>query len=340
MSDAPRPYIGGQAVIEGVMMRAPSSLCVAVRRPDGSIAVREGPLRAKLLHSRIGKLPGLRGMVMLVESIALGYDALRFSAEQQMTDEERKQARESGSAVWLPLVFALGLFMLLPQGLATGLARLLGADWDLASPTFHAVIGGFKLLIFTLYVSLISLVPDVRRVFQYHGAEHKTIFAYEAGLPLTLENVRSQSRLHPRCGTTFLVVVIAVSIVLGASVTPLLLPNVKGTLGWVLTFLLRVSLLPLIAAISYELQRLSARFCTTGPLRVLLLPGFLFQKITTREPEDAQLEVAISAMEVARVRDEAAPKPNVSEPDRLHVFTSFQGVRDAVQHGLSPAPAE
>ncbi len=318
-------------------MRAPSCLSVAVRRPDGSIAVREGPLRAKLLNSRMGKMPGLRGMVMLVESISLGYDALRFSAEQQMSDEERKRANESGSAVWLSLAFALGLFMLLPQGLATGLARLLGAEWDLTSPTFHAVTGGFKLLIFTLYISLISLLPDIRRVFQYHGAEHKTIFAYERGLPLTLENVRNQSRLHPRCGTTFLVVVIAVSIVLGAGATPLLLPNVKGALGWVLTFLLRVSLLPLIAAISYELQRLSARFCTTGPLRLLLLPGFLFQKITTREPEDAQLEVAIAAMEVARVRDEAVSKPSLSEPDRLHVFDSFQGVREAVRQGFSPA---
>ena len=340
MSDAARPYIGGQAVIEGVMMRAPSCLSIAVRRPDGSIAVREGPLRAKLLNSRLGRLPGVRGTIMLIESISLGYDALRFSAEQQMSDEERSQARESGSAVWLPLAFALGLFMLLPQGLATGLARLLGADWDLASPAFHAVTGGFKLLIFTLYIGLISLVPDVRRVFQYHGAEHKTIFAYEQGLPLTVDVVRSQSRLHPRCGTTFLVVVIAVSIVLGAVATPLLLPGAKGVSGWLLTFLLRVSLLPLIAAISYELQRLSARFCTTGPLRVLLLPGFLFQRITTREPEDAQLEVAIAAMEVARVRDEGAAKPSVAEPDRLHVFESFQGVREAVRQGFSPAPAE
>lgn len=330
------PTYGGQAVIEGVMMRAPSCMSVAVRRPDGSIAVREGPLRAKLLTGPYSKVPGLRGMVMLVESISLGYGALRFSAEQQMSEEERKQASESGSAMWISLAFALGLFMLLPQGLTSGMSRLLGTDWDLSSPMFHAVTGGFKLLVFTLYISLISLLPDVRRVFQYHGAEHKTIFAYEAGLPLTVDNVRAQSRLHPRCGTTFLVVVIAVSIVLGAIVTPLVLPNAKGPIGWVLTFLLRVLLLPVIAAISYELQRLSARFCTTGPLRVLLLPGFLFQKITTREPDDAQLEVAISAMEVARVRDEAVAKAQASDPDNLHVFESFEGVRAAVLRRLSP----
>jgi uncharacterized protein YqhQ len=345
-SKAAQPYIGGQAVIEGVMMRAPSCMSVAVRRPDGAIAVREGPLRAKFLNSKYSKVFGLRGMVMLVESISLGYGALRFSAEQQMSEEERAQAGESGSAMWLSLAFAIGLFMLLPQGLTTGLARILGADWDLASPAFHAVTGAFKLAVFTTYITLISLVPDVRRVFQYHGAEHMTIFAYESGLPLTVENVRAQSRLHPRCGTTFLVVVIAVSIVLGAVATPLLLPNAKGALGWVLTFLLRLALLPLIAAISYELQRVSARYCTVGPLRVLLWPGFLFQRITTREPSEHQLEVAIAAMEMARVREEAEQKLAQSEPDRVHVFQSFEGVRQAAVSGFVPsglmaaAPAE
>ncbi|HEX6244746.1 MAG TPA: DUF1385 domain-containing protein, partial [Polyangiales bacterium] len=144
------------------------------------------------------------------------------------------------------------------------------------------------------------------------------------------------------CGTTFLVMVIAVSIVLGAVATPLLLPNAKGTLGWVLTFLLRVLLLPLVAAISYELQRFSARFCTTGPLRLLLWPGFLFQRITTREPTDEQLEVAITAMEVARVREESEAKVEPSVPDRLHVFQSFDGVRQAAVAGFSlgAAPAE
>jgi len=340
MSDAPQTYIGGQAVIEGVMMRAPTCLSIAVRRPDGNIVVREGPLRAKLLTSPMAKWPGIRGMIMLVESLSVGYGALRFSAEQQMNEAERKEAGESSSAVWLSMAFAIGLFMLLPQGLATGLGKLLGTSWDLTSPVFHAVTGGFKLLVFTTYISVISLVPEVRRVFQYHGAEHKTIFAYEMGVPLSVENVRNQSRLHPRCGTTFLVVVIAVSIVLGAGATPLLLPNAKGLSGQVLTFLLRLLLLPLIAAISYELQRISARYCTTGPLRVLLFPGFLFQKITTREPDDAQLEVAIAAMEVARARDEAASKLQSSEPDRLHVFESLEGVREAASRGFSPALAE
>ena len=341
MSTEPaRTYIGGQAVIEGVMMRAPKCLTVAVRRPDGSLVVREGPLRAKLLTGPMSKIPGLRGVLMLVESLSLGYAALRFSVEQQLTEEERKEAGESGGAAWISIAFALGLFMLLPQGLTSGLAKLIGAQWDLTSPMFQLVTGLFKLAIFASYLTFISLFKEVRRVFQYHGAEHKTIFAYEAGLPLTVANVRAQSTLHPRCGTTFLVIVIAVSILLAAVSAPIVLPNAKGTSGFILTFLLRVALLPFVAAISYELQRLSARFCTTGPLRVLLYPGFLFQKITTREPDDQQIEVAITAMETARVRDLALQSAPSSEPDRVHVFTGFTSFEDAAQRGLTPSAAE
>lgn len=327
MGSESKPYIGGQAVIEGVMMRAPGCLSVAVRRPDGSLAVREGPLRSKLLTGPMSKIPGLRGVVMLVESLSLGFRALQFSAEQQMNEEERKEA-EGSSAVWFSALFAVGLFVALPQGMTTGLSKLIGADWGLQDAAFHAVTGAFKLVVFTLYLSGISMFAEVRRVFQYHGAEHKTIFAYEAELPLTLDNVRAQSTLHPRCGTTFLVIVIAVSILVGAVATPLLLPNAEGAVGWVLTFLLRVLLLPVIAAFSYELQRLSARFCTTGPLRVLLYPGFLFQKITTREPEDEQLEVAIAAMETARWREELGD--TASKDDRVLVFPRFDGLRDAL----------
>ncbi|HEX5658660.1 MAG TPA: DUF1385 domain-containing protein [Polyangiales bacterium] len=328
MAESSRPYIGGQAVIEGVMMRAPKCLSVAVRRPDGTIAVREGPLRAKLLNGPYSKIPGLRGVVMLFESMSLGYGALRFSAEQQLTEQERAEAKDSGGAVAISVILALSMFILLPQGLTSGLGKLLGTSWDLQSPMFHAVTGGFKLLVFTLYLSLISRVPEVKRVFQYHGAEHKTIFAYEAGKVLTVENVRAESRLHPRCGTTFLVVVIGVSIVMGAFSTPILLPTAKGTSGFLLTFLLRVALLPFVAAISYELQRISARHCTTGPLRVLLYPGFLFQQITTREPDDAQLEIAIAAMELARVRDARPADP--SAPDELHVYSGFAEMSAAV----------
>ncbi|HUO66057.1 MAG TPA: DUF1385 domain-containing protein [Gammaproteobacteria bacterium] len=346
-----KPYIGGQAVIEGVMMRAPEGLSVAVRRPDGTIAVLEGKLPSE--QSGLRKIPGVRGIVTLVESMSVGYRALSFSAQQQEAalattaltmlsawviaatdlDAEGKPApkppsleqEESTSlaqrgALLLSTLFALGLFIALPQGLTVALSRLLGLDLGPADWRFHAITGAFKLTVLTGYLVAISRIEEIRRVFHYHGAEHKTIYAYEAELPLTVENVRKQSRLHPRCGTTFLITVVIISVILGSIITPLVLPNARGTIGQLETLALRISLLPLIAAVSYELQRLSARYCTTGPLRVLLYPGFLFQKITTREPDDAQIEVAIVAMQAART------------PVKAEGVASFESFASAVDH--------
>ncbi len=317
-----KPYIGGQAVIEGVMMRAPGCMSVAVRKPDGSIAITEGPMVSRLARTPALKWPLLRGVATLVESFSLGYRALRFSAEQQLTDEERAQAGSGNGALALSTLIALLIFMALPQGAAAATQHWLGLDLEVQDWRFHALTGGFKLLVLTGYLVAISQLEDIRRVFQYHGAEHKTIYAYEAGLPLTLENVRKQSTLHPRCGTTFLIVVILVSIVLGSAVTPLLLPNVEGILAQVLTLAIRIALLPFIAAVSYELQRFSARYCTVGPLRILLWPGFLFQKITTREPDDAQLEIAITAMRTAIWREEVGAEVPADEAPL--VFPSFE----------------
>jgi uncharacterized protein YqhQ len=323
-----QPYIGGQAVIEGVMMRAPACLTVAVRRPDGTIALREGPYRSTWSR-KLWKLPGFRGVAMLVESMTMGFSALQFSAEQQMTEEELAQDQGSGKlAVAFSTLIALGLFIALPQGLASLTASSAGWDLGLTDTAFHALIGAFKLLIFVGYLFAISRIPDVRRLFQYHGAEHKTIHAYEKKLPLTVENVQAQSTLHPRCGTTFLVVVIVVSIILGSLVAPLLMPDVEGWLGQVALLLIRIGLLPVIAAVSYELQKLSARFCTTGWRRAVLYPGFLFQKITTRLPDDDQVEIAIAAMEAAawreRIQEDA---PHGDEPI---VFASFARFREVL----------
>jgi uncharacterized protein YqhQ len=322
-----QPYIGGQAVIEGVMMRAPACLTVAVRRPDGTIALREGPYRSTW-SKPLWKLPGFRGVAMLVESMTMGFSALQFSAEQQMTEEELAEEQASGKlAVLISTALALGLFIALPQGLASLTAS--GAGWNLGltDTWFHILIGGFKLLIFVAYLFAISRIPEVRRLFQYHGAEHKTIHAYEKKLPLDVENVQAQSTLHPRCGTTFLVVVIVVSIILGALVAPVLMPNLEGWLGQVALLVIRIGLLPLIAAISYELQKLSARFCTTGWRRILLYPGFLFQKITTREPDDDQVEIAIAAMETAAWRERIqSGAPHGDDPIVFASFTRFREV--------------
>ncbi|AKF10606.1 Hypothetical protein DB32_007755 [Sandaracinus amylolyticus] len=348
-----RPYIGGQAVIEGVMMRAPGGVAVAVRRPDGQIVVKDGPLPAAL-RSPIWKIPGLRGIGTLYESLSLGYSALQFSADQQGEEEAPKRtgiasmlpvllfpamlatqdpeptssgggASSGGSraAMFVSTLLALGLFIALPQLLATGAGWLIGADLDLGDWRFHALTGVFKLVVLTTYLVAISRIPEIRRVFQYHGAEHKTIFAYEAGLAPTVDNVRAQSTLHPRCGTTFLITVVIVSVILGSIVTPLVLPGASGIGGQIATLALRISLLPAIAAISYELQRFSARYCTTGPLRVLLWPGFLFQKITTREPDDAQIEVAIASMQSAFWRQREGDRAPAS--DQVRVFPSLDG---------------
>jgi len=326
MNPETKPYIGGQALIEGVMMRAPRGMSIAVRRPDGTIVVQEGPLHSKMATDRLWKLPGFRGVATLVEALSLGWRALSFSAEQQMTEEERAAEQEDGTssklAIALSTVFALGLFIALPQLLASGTGKLFGVDFALSDPRFHLIIGGFKLTVVLAYLIGISRIPDVRRTFQYHGAEHKTINAYEKGLPLTVENVRAQTTLHPRCGTTFLIVVVFISVIVGSVAAPLLLPNAEGPLGWLALLVLRIGLLPLIAAISYELQRLSARYCTTGPLRVFLYPGFLVQKISTREPDDRQIEIAIAAMKAAEWRE--AQSDDVPS-DALLIFPDFEG---------------
>lgn len=318
------------------MMRSPRAYTVAVRRPDGTLAVQERPYEPEL-QQRWGKIPFARGIATLVESLSLGYRALDFSASQQLTDEERAEVGDSGGklAGALSIVLALGLFMATPQFLATKLGAVLGiapAEGVVQATTtvlaYHALIGGFKLLVFFAYVSALGLTADGKRFFQYHGAEHMTIHAYEQGLPLTVENVRAQTTLHPRCGTTFVVLVIVVGIVLGSLVGALVVPNPVGALGQLSLFVVRVSLLPLVAALSYELQRFTARYCTTGPLRVLLYPGFLFQKITTRRPDEAQLEVAITAMESAAWRDEAGDSRVVA--DEPLIFPTFAAFSEAL----------
>lgn len=336
MSNA-RPYIGGQAVLEGVMMKSPGGVSVAVRRPDKSIAIHEEPYT-----SRFGrgpwKLPGLRGVATLVESLGLGYRALNFSAEQQMSEEERESttAAEGRATMIFSTVFAIGLFVALPQLLAAGSGRLFGIDFGLSDASYHLVIGGFKLAIVFAYLVLLRRVPELRRVFQYHGAEHKTIHAYEQNLELNVDNVRDQTTLHPRCGTTFLVVVVVVSILVGSVAAPLLLPDVEGILGQLLLLALRIALLPVIAAFSYEFQRFSAKHFTKGPLQVFLWPGFLFQKISTVEPSDDQIEVAIAAMKTAEWRDRNRDANTRAEPLHFVDFASF--VAALPDLGASAAP--
>jgi uncharacterized protein YqhQ len=367
------PYIGGQAVLEGVMMRSPTSFAVVVRRRDGSLHVRE---RGMSDHRKgVAKLPLARGVSSLVESLKLGSESLRFSAEQMERDIEAEElaAAKAGSTAGTPasakkksgvgaglgssamrmlqalayttfllltadadtdgvapkeeptkeekkvgrgpmvfmVVMMVAFMIALPQAAAAGVNKLLGFGLDVQSPGFQALTGAFKLTIVVSYLIVVRRVfPDIKRVFQYHGAEHKTISTYEAGEPLTVENARAKTTLHPRCGTTFLVMVALVSILVFTAVGGFL-PKIntgKAVLDNVLFFLEKLPFLPLIAAVTFEIQRVFAKYCTTGPLRALLWPGFLVQKITTIEPDDQQLEVALASLRVTLFREEGIEK--------------------------------
>jgi uncharacterized protein YqhQ len=332
-----RPYIGGQALLEGVMMRSPHAFSAVVRRRDGSLVVRERPMHD--LRRGVRAWPIVRGMMALVEALKLGSQALRFSAEiyeQDLEAEEQaanaaKAKLPSGtsllSALSLPIIklmtaepevpaqapadepkgkglmglvsvaFAIGLFVALPQAFAAGASSLFKLNLDVRSPLFQLLTASAKLVILVGYMLLIRRLPEIYRVFQYHGAEHKSIYTYESGAELTVDNARSRTTLHPRCGTTFIVMVALVSILVFSGLGPFLPQLGLGKLADnFLFFALKLPFLPLIAAITFELQRVLAKYCSTGPLSLLLWPGFLVQKITTIEPDDQQLEVALSAL--------------------------------------------
>jgi len=339
-----RPYIGGQALIEGVMMRSPHAFAAVVRRRDGSLLVREEPM--KDLRKGPLALPLVRGVVALVEALKLGSRALRFSAEVYERDMDAEEAEKKQSPkpgllsllslpvialvtsepevpagspasgdgknrlmTWLSIGFALLLFVALPQAFAQGLSSGLGLGLDIRSSQFQLLTGLAKITIVVGYMLAIRRIPEIYRVFQYHGAEHKSIYAYEAGETLGLQAARAKTTLHPRCGTTFIVMVALVSIVVFSVLGPFLPQIGLGRLADnVFFFVMKLPFLPVIAAITFELQRLLARHAKKGPLRLFLWPGFLVQKITTIEPDDAQLEVALAALSVTAKREQK-PEP-------------------------------
>jgi len=291
--------VGGQAVIEGVMMRAPRSVAVAVRRPGGEIAVRAQRLVPLSDRIPLFKFPLVRGMVVLVSSLVLGVKALNYSAQQALPDEE--EIGSWGMALTMAGAFALALFLFLLVPLWG--TRLLAIPFPVLEGRwpFNLVDGGLRLLVFFLYLVAISAARDVRRVFEYHGAEHKAIYAFEAGEPLTVESARKHSPLHPRCGTAFLLIVILFSILVFAQVPspwPLWAKAVA-----------RVALLPLIAGISYEFLKAGDRFREVALFRWILWPGLVLQRFTTREPDDSQIEVAMRALAEALALDKRGAEP-------------------------------
>jgi uncharacterized protein YqhQ len=286
--DAP---VGGQAVIEGVMMRGISHWAVAVRKDDGEIAVDTHEFESKTRTHRLYRLPVLRGVVALVESLGIGIKALGISANHQLGEDEE----EIGGATWaftvfLSLAFAIGLFFLLPLAITSLVRGDEGSDF-----TFVLFEKVTRIFIFLGYLWLISLLPDLRRVFEYHGAEHKTIFNYESGLPLTAENAARFSRFHPRCGTSFLLLVFIVSIFVLA---PL------GRPEWYILYPSRILAVPLIAGLAFELIKQVGKHRTRLWAKVVMWPGLQLQRFTTREPDHEQLAVAIRSLEAVLDRED------------------------------------
>jgi uncharacterized protein YqhQ len=288
MSRAEPRYMGGQAVLEGVMMRGASTWAVAVRDPDGSIKVdvREVPGWSE----RYRNIPVVRGVFGLVESLGLGYRALTWSANQQVPADEQVSEKVMGWAVGIAAVLFSALFILLPALAGRSLGHLFHGS-------FPIVEGLARLAIFVVYLLAIGRMHDIRRVFQYHGAEHKSIAAYENGVELTPETAQQFSTAHVRCGTNFLLTVMIVAIVV-YSVIPR--PNLLFVIGS------RVVLIPLIAGLSYEVIRLAAGNMNRSVVRAMMRPGLLLQKLTTREPDLDQLEVAITSLRAVMTADQLA----------------------------------
>jgi uncharacterized protein YqhQ len=324
-----KQYYGGQAVLEGVMMRGRTSMAVAVRNPQGNIVVHTEPLTAKIYTSNWGKWPFVRGLALLWDALGLGMRALMWSAEVSAQEDENEKVEFSGPVAWTTIAtsmaFAVGLFFLLPTFASRWLATYVN-DNAMVDAIFEGVI---RLVLFVAYIWAIGRIPEIGRVFGYHGAEHKAINAYEAGAPLTVESVRNYSLQHVRCGTSFLLYVLVISIILFA---PLTFSNVEPYwLSLLLRFVSRLLLVPVVAGISYEILRFSAAHIGNPLMRLLIAPGLAMQKLTTREPDDSMIECAIVALEPVLAADGIEVRAEVASP---RIYADRPTPADA---GLSPA---
>jgi uncharacterized protein YqhQ len=291
MATEKRTTYGGQAVLEGVMMRGRQFMAVAVRAPSGNIVVCSERLPSHLYSGCIGRMPFLRGLTLLWDSLGLGMKALMFSADVAMEGEQAEMSKPvQWTTVAVALAFGLGLFFVTPV-VVGGLAEGFTSSGFVA----HAVEGLVRLALLVAYVAVIGLLPDVQRVYAYHGAEHMTIHAYEAGDPLAPNYIKRYSPAHPRCGTAFLLLVVAISILVFALV---------GTPDLPIRILSRIVLIPVIAALAYEVLRFGGSHLGNPLVKLLVAPGLALQALTTRYPDERQIEVAVAAFEEMR-RQEA-----------------------------------
>lgn len=315
--------IGGQALIEGILMRSPEKTALAVRTPDKSIDITYMDVKSLRDKYKILRLPVIRGVVSFAESMIQGYKAMMLSAEKsgftdveeeegkEQTEQEKTESKEKLGKI-INVVMVLGtvlgvalavvLFMLIPRLAVKGLEALSGSAFSkIVRSSIEQVI---KLIVLVAYMYGVSLMPDIKRVFMYHGAEHKTIFCYEKGLPLTVENVRKQRRFHPRCGTSFLILMILVSIIV-STIVQIIFPGVYSIVWlWVLAKILMV---PVICGLGFELLRVCGRYDNLFT-KIVSAPGLWLQRITTKEPQDEMIEIAIASLR--------AVEPSVPDVDR------------------------
>ncbi|CDB34702.1 putative uncharacterized protein [Phascolarctobacterium sp. CAG:266] len=298
-----KPNVGGQAVIEGVMMRGKTHVAVAVRQPDGEISVDVRPVNSISDRYPILKKPFLRGVVSLVESLVMGMKALAYSAQVSGDEDEKLDSKEMALTIAVSAGLAILLFIVIPTW---SMRFLTGITQD--HMALNLAEGVLRMAIFLAYIAAISSMNDIQRVFQYHGAEHKTIYTYEAGLPLKVENVRPFSTLHPRCGTNFLMIVMLISMF------------IFTFLGWPSLWeriASRIILMPVIAGVSYELIRYAGAHTDNPLVRIAITPGLLLQKLTTRQPDDSQIEVAIASLKAVVPPEDLAQEPEACPEEKL-----------------------
>ncbi len=314
--------IGGQALIEGILMKSPEKTAMGVRLPDGSIDISYFECKSVKEKYKFLKLPIIRGVVSFAESMIQGYKALMISAdksgfadledEKKTEDSEPKEDSKKNNGLLISIVMVIGtvlgvalsvvLFMLLPRLFVSGVELLFSTQFSkLVRSGIEQLL---KLAVFVLYVYLVSFMKDIKRVFMYHGAEHKTIFCYEKGLELTVENVRQQKRLHPRCGTSFMILMILISVIF-STIVQMIFPKVYD-IYWLWT-IVKILMLPLICGAGFEVLKICGKYDNVFT-RIISAPGMWLQKITTKEPEDSMIEIAIAALK--------ACEPEIPDVDR------------------------
>lgn len=328
--------IGGQAVIEGVMMRSPNAFVVAVRKPDGQIRLRRDQWYGLSQKFPFMKKPFLRGVIMLLEAMTNGIVSLNYSANIAMDEEQKEKALKKGKTleeyeaekkksekidwatyftIFTSLIFGMGLFVFVPHAATEGINQVFSLNWDLDGFMFHFIDGIIKACIFVLYIWIIGFIPDIRRVFQYHGAEHKSISTFEAGEDLVVENAKKYSTLHPRCGTSFIFFVLFISIIIFSVLFTVItvgegLPTIPKHL---VAVVVKIAFMFPVAGIAYEVIKFAGKNAGNPLCKALSFPGMMLQKLTTKEPDEEQLEVALASIKAVLFLEE---KYKLKEADK------------------------